>query len=261
LDFTISTYERLLKVIRNTGFPVLPVKEHLRHRKGHPPTFFIVRHDVDRRPERALRMAVVENSHRIRATYYFRMIPGVFVSSIVKAIASMGHEIGYHYEILDKAKGDFEQADRIFRQELATMRTVADVETASMHGNPLSRRDNREFWTRHHPEEFGLLGEAYMSMKEKGLVYLTDTGRGWNRTVFNLRDRLSSEGVSMPPFRSTPDLMKALGEPRYGKVYLQVHPNRWSSTRFQWYSQAVEDLCVNGVKGILSVFRDGGASR
>lgn len=169
----------------------------------------------------------------------------------------MGHEIGYHYEVLDKARGEFALAERIFRQELAGMRSIADVKTAAMHGNPLSRWDNREFWTYHHPAEFGLLGEAYISMKEKDLVYLTDTGRGWNRMVFNVRDKIPFEGGTfMPPFRSTWDLMKALGERRFGKVYLQVHPNRWTSGTFQWYSQWVEDLFLNAVKWVLSKARE-----
>lgn len=202
-------------------------------------------------------MAAVESAYDMQATYYFRVKPGVFVSSIVRRIASMGHEIGYHYEVLDKAKGEFALARRIFTRELAVMRSFADVKTASMHGSPLSRWDNRDFWTHHQPAEFGLVGEAYISMEEKGLVYLSDTGRGWNRTAFNVRDRLPPEGGAlMPPFRSTWDLMEALEERRFRKVYLQVHPNRWTSGTIQWYSQFAEDLCLNAVKWALAKARE-----
>ena len=256
-DFSLRIYGELLEVIKRTGCPVFPVREHLSHGQGHTPAVFILRHDVDRRPGRALRMADVESMHGIRATYYFRMLPGVFVSSIVKRIESLGHEIGYHYEVLDKAKGEWTLAERIFIQELEEMRSIADVKTAATHGNPFSTRDNREFWTHHQPAEFGLVGEAYISMEEKGLVYLSDTGRGWNRMAFNVRDRLPSEGGAlMPPFRSTWDLMEALEERRFGKVYLQVHPNRWTSGTIQWYSQFAEDLCVNAAKWALAKARE-----
>ncbi len=44
--------------------------------------FVILRHDVDRRPEMALEMAGMEKDMGIRATYYFRMMPGVFEPGI-----------------------------------------------------------------------------------------------------------------------------------------------------------------------------------
>ncbi|PKN67507.1 MAG: hypothetical protein CVU57_02035 [Deltaproteobacteria bacterium HGW-Deltaproteobacteria-15] len=261
-DFSLRIYGELLEVIKRTGCPVFPVREHLSHGQGHNPAVFILRHDVDRRPGRALRMADVESLHGIRATYYFRMLPGVFVSSIVKRIESLGHEIGYHYEVLDKAKGELALAERIFIQELEEMRSIADVKTAAMHGNPFSTRDNREFWTHHQPAEFGLVGEAYVSFKEKDIVYLTDTGRGWNRARFNVRDRLPYEcGAFMPPFRSTWDLMEALRERRFGKVYLQIHPNRWTSNSYQWYSQRAEDSCLNALKWVLLQIRKGRSGR
>jgi len=261
-DFSLSTYEKLLEVIRKTGCPVFSVREHLRHRQSRDPDFFILRHDVDRRPGRALRMAAVESSYDMQATYYFRVKPGVFVSSIVRRIASLGHEIGYHYEVMDKAKGEFALAERIFTQELEEMRSIADVKTAAMHGNPLSTRDNREFWTHHQPAEFGLVGEAYISFKEKDIVYLTDTGRGWNRAGFNVKDRLPSETAAyMPPFRRTWDLMEALRERRFRKVYLQIHPNRWTSNSYQWYCQRAEDMCLNALKWVLLQARKGRSGR
>ena len=34
------------------------------------------------------------------------MIKEVFKAGIIQAIEKMGHEVGYHYEVLDKAKGN-----------------------------------------------------------------------------------------------------------------------------------------------------------
>jgi hypothetical protein len=250
-DFSLQVYEALLTEIRKAGREVFPLKEFFA-RRPLPPAFFILRHDVDRRPERALRMAEVEKSHGVRSTYYFRRTPRVFKPEIVLSISAMGHEIGYHYEVLDKAAGEPLLAARIFTRELAEMRALVEVETASMHGNPLSRFDNRDLWKHHALSRFGLLGEAYVSINDPDIVYVSDTGRGWNRLSLNMRDRFASGSRGlMPSFPSTWDLIQALKEAQYGKIYLQIHPNRWTSGILEWVGQWGEDLLLNGVKGFL----------
>jgi hypothetical protein len=250
-DFSISAYEELLKEVKGAGWKIFSLKEYFCQRQA-PPAFFILRHDVDRRPGRALRMAQVESSYGILSTYYFRMKRGVFDKGVIERIASMGHEIGYHYEVLDKAKGHADLARRLFTQELGAMRCIADVRTASMHGNPFSSWDNRDFWARHQPAEFGLDGEAYISMRDEGVVYVTDTGRGWNRSNVNLFDRFFNGSLGlMPSFRSTWELIRALRQKRFRRVYLQVHPNRWTSGSLEGYGQRAEDLFLNSMKLLL----------
>ena len=39
----------------------------------------------------------------------------------------LGHEVGYHYEVLSKAKGDYEKAIQMFEQELNEFRKKVDV--------------------------------------------------------------------------------------------------------------------------------------
>ena len=49
------------------------------------------------------------------------------------------NEVGYHYEVLSKAKGDYEKAVELFEQELKEFRKIVDVKTICMHGSLLSR--------------------------------------------------------------------------------------------------------------------------
>jgi hypothetical protein len=67
------------------------------------PKFVILRHDVDARPLNSLRTAQIEASLGIRGTYYFRCREGGFEEENIRIIASLGHEIGYHYETVDQA--------------------------------------------------------------------------------------------------------------------------------------------------------------
>ena len=57
---------------------------------------------MDRLPGNSLKTALLENNFGIRATYFFRTIPQTFKPEIIKEIADLGHEIGYHYENLSE---------------------------------------------------------------------------------------------------------------------------------------------------------------
>jgi hypothetical protein len=250
-DFHLKTYQHLLGALLTTGFPILRIKDFFL--KGHhAPAFIILRHDVDRRPENALKMAILEHSLDIHSTYYFRVTRNVFIKDIIQQITEMGHEIGYHYEVMDKAKGNIQLAERIFISELQELRSITDISTACMHGNPLSSWDNKVFWRNYSLDQFDLVGEAYLSIGGKELFYSTDTGRGWNRKLFNLKDHFPRGSIQyLPSVFSSYQLMELILAKRYQKMYLQTHPNRWSWRPFQWSRQWVEDLCLNSIKWIL----------
>jgi hypothetical protein len=258
-DFALSVFVELIAAARESGYRFLTVGSYLGGEREHP-RFLILRHDVDRRPENALQMAIAEASRGVCSTYYFRFNPRVFKKEIVKRIVELGHEIGYHYEVMDKARGDPSLARRLFESELAEIRAQTEVSTVCMHGNPFSPFDNRDFWRHFNPDEFGLAGEAYESIKDQEIFYATDTGRGWNRTRYNFKDRFADGSTNLLPSReSTADLIDLLRSGDYPKLYLQVHPSRWSAETLQWYRQYFEDICINTAKRLYS-FLDTGRS-
>jgi len=53
--------------------------------------------------------------------------------------------------------------------------------------------DNRDLWKRYDFRQFGLAGEAYLSIDYHRLAYLTDAGRSWADNPYNLRDRVVGE--------------------------------------------------------------------
>ena len=51
-------------------------------------------------PENSLKTAIIEHELGIVGTYYFRNGPESYDEKIIKQIAELGHEVGYHYENL-----------------------------------------------------------------------------------------------------------------------------------------------------------------
>ncbi len=64
----------------------------------------LLRHDVDLLPRNALAMANLEHGTGVVATYYFRAVTESWDEGIIWEIASLGHEVGYHYENLSEIK-------------------------------------------------------------------------------------------------------------------------------------------------------------
>ena len=57
---------------------------------------------MDRKPGNALVIAKIEKEIGIKASYYFRIVKESYDEDVIRQIAEMGHEIGYHYENLSE---------------------------------------------------------------------------------------------------------------------------------------------------------------
>jgi len=128
MDFTLQKYGLLLKTIVDEGYNVVTVKEAITNLTEHE-NVVILRHDVDKRPQNALTMAELEDSHGIKSTYYFRTTKEVYREDIIKKISNLGHEIGFHYETLVKSNGDFDKAIELFAEELKKFKEIVSIET------------------------------------------------------------------------------------------------------------------------------------
>ncbi|RXA20919.1 hypothetical protein EQO05_04195 [Methanosarcina sp. MSH10X1] len=190
-DFTLQKYESLLQAIKSTDYAVSTVHGFL---ETAPKKCIILRHDVDRAVNRNLEMAKLEYRYGIRSTYYFRHVEETFKPEAILQIANMGHEIGFHYEVMDKANGNPEKAIEIFKRELEDLRLitrgVTEIRTACMHGNPLKPWSNRDLWKKYDFRDFGIEGEPYFSIDYSKVFYLTDTGRTWADLKIRVKDTI-----------------------------------------------------------------------
>lgn len=256
-DFTLSKYRELLEAILSAGYPCVAVHDHL---LSPIKRCVILRHDVDRDIGRNLAMARLEHSMGIRSTYYFRHMPDVFIPEAIREVADMGHEVGFHYEVMDKASGDSKLALEIFGKELADLRKYADVTTACMHGNPLASWSNRDLWTDHDFRDFGLIGEPYFSLDYSKVLYLTDTGRTWADRNIRVKDVLdvpvgSGSLLSCDNIRSTDDVIALVKSQEYAQICILAHPNRWCDGVFGWTKELVMQNLKNVGKAGIIVYR------
>jgi hypothetical protein len=209
-----------------------------------------IRHDVDRFPNNALKMARIENEMGIKTTYYFRIIKSVFVENIIKEIVSLGHEIGYHYEDLAICKGDKDEAIIHFQDNLEKMRLYYPITTICMHGSPLSRWDNKTIWSENDYRKYGIILDTSLSINYNEVFYITDNGWAWNKTAISIRDKVKSDFNI--PINNTEHLFELIKEEKMpAKVFINIHPDTFFDFGMCWFLNCSMIKSKNIIKRII----------
>lgn len=183
-DFTLQHYRQLLKAAQNAGFVVTGFRDLAKIKKT--PKIIILRHDIDALPSRHLRLAQIEKTLGIRATYFIRVHGQYYYPSEQKTLKMLekllvfGHEIGLHSEARSLAPVfkmdpiDLFRSEKKFLEELLKIKIIS----ASEHGD-LSRKD--DFWenTIFFQPEIIKTGIKFYPLKFKDFKYLSDSLRRW----------------------------------------------------------------------------------
>ncbi len=243
-DFTLAVYRQLLDALKSAGYRFQTFEQFL---QAPADRAIMLRHDVDDRKLHSLEFARIQKEKGIVGTYFFRMVPESFDESVIQAIHDMGHEIGYHYEDMDFARGNPHEAIRYFEKHLARLRKLVPVSTICMHGSPRSRYDNKDVWQQYNYRDYGILGEPYFDLDFKKVYYLTDTGRRWNGSAVSVRDKV--ENHFDLEFRSTQEVIQCIREGRFpDQAMFNFHPQRWTDNSKLWLTDKYQQHAKNAVK-------------
>ncbi len=246
-DFTLTKYKELLQAIYESKYQVFRVKDWIINPKE---SGIILRHDIDRFPVNALKMARLESDYNIVSTYYFRISNHTFKPQIIKSITELGHEIGYHYEDLSLAHGEKDYAKKLFEKHLMMIRKYAFVKTIAMHGRPFSNYDNLELCNYIDYSKYLLIGDAFLSIDYHDVYYYTDTGRSWSDKSVNLRDNVNT--VKKNGVKSTNELIDFIKSDNKRKIAIVAHPERWNDDSLAWMGYYMWDHLINMLKLTIS---------
>lgn len=259
MDFTLRIYRKLLCALQQKGYNFLTFEQYcMLLPSQRPERFVILRHDVDLKAKNSLATAQMEHELGISASYYFRVVPQSNKPEIIRAIAELGHEIGYHYEDMTIANGDVKNAYEHFTQQLAYFRQFYPVRTICMHGAPTSQWDGRDLWEQYDYKQLGIVGEPYFDVDFSEVFYLTDTGRRWDGYKVSVRDKIplyqdqwTEQGLV---YRRTQAIIHAVKEDRLPpRIMITTHPQRWNSRPIPWLMELVLQTIKNAIKRLFLV--------
>lgn len=252
-DFTLDAYRLLLNALKQNEYIFLTFESWCKSKSFGKSV--IIRHDVDLKAINSLRTAEIESELGISSTYYFRVVPQSNQPEIIKSIAKLGHEIGYHYEDISLFNGDKKQALLHFEKQLECFRQYYPVNTICMHGSPTSKYDNRDLWKDVDYKAYRIIGEPYFDfLNHKDVEYFTDTARMWNGEKYNVRDKSVNKDVDNEKnknIHSTFDLINWINTSVNSKpIMITTHPQRWTDNNLEW----TEEYFSQNVKNIIKRF-------
>lgn len=242
-DFTRNQYRMLVQALQASGVT------------------FQLRHDVDKRPQHSLALAQIEHELGVQAVYYFRCVPCSNDPDVIRQIAALGHEIGYHYEDMSLCNGNAEQAIQHFEKWLGYFRQFYPVHRICMHGAPTSQYDGKDLWKHYDYHNYGIDYEPYFDEDFDKTLYLTDTGRRWDGYKVSVRDKVpqQEEWNSMGlTFHTTNDIIRwlpnaknSLTDAHLHAILITTHPQRWTDNPIEWMQEKLEQSLKNIIKRIL----------
>lgn len=244
MDFTLKKYRQFLEALIGSGYKLLSYGDYFI--ESLPERFVILRHDVDELANHALSMAQLESKLGVKTTYYFRIVKQSNNPEIIRKIAAMGHEIGYHYEDLSMADGDYVTAIKTFERNLQYFRSFYPIKTICMHGSSTSKYDNRLLWKKYSLDDYGVIGEPYLTTDFDKVFYLTDTGYSWDGGKYSVRDVVENEfGLT---FHSTDEIIDCVKSGNFPAQAMILAHTLWTDNIIKWYLLHIREFCRNRVK-------------
>ncbi len=226
--FTLPAYCLLCEAIRSGPLRPLTMADYLRTRPESG--FVILRFDIDDRPQHGLDMAYLLHGYGLRASFYWHTYPpALYCAALMREMAVLGHEIGYHHAALSRCQGDISAAACLFQMDVEMLRGAGfEIDTVAAHGAP--GYDNKRLLKARPDllETCGLLGDGYASIDFGRVQYVSDAGWAWRRYPLraDAQDFRLNHGVGALPRLADSDV-RALVQTPGASLYLNTHPELW----------------------------------
>jgi hypothetical protein len=232
--FIYSYWDEICKEL-STNFNIIKAEEILNNLETKK--WLVVKHDVETDVLKALNLAKIENKHGIKATYYVQADLLKKNEKYLQEIASLGHEVTYHYDVLDSCDGDYTKASKEFKKYLDEFSKLGfKVKTVCPHGNPIKIRNgwssNKDFFKNKKVNVvFSNILDIVVhlpSILKKEYAYISDAGYSFKKIV-NIYDNDKNNKGDIELGKNLISIMQELNH-----IILSTHPHRWESNSFNF---------------------------
>lgn len=200
--------------------------------------YIILKHDVETNVARAFAMARIEQRYAHCGTYYVQayLMKDVQNICMLREMAEMGHEISYHYDVMDSCKGNLDNAIKEFEDNVTIFKKNGfDVKTVCQHGNPIVERSgytsNRDFFRSEKVQAlFPKMTDIMVDFKIKAnteFLYFSDAGRIFKQIYDPIDNDIINSDDKNIPFKSLEELLKYIERSRFSCI-VSTHPHRWT---------------------------------
>lgn len=233
--FVYKDWEIFCLKIKKLGIKSITAFDALKYSKTKE-NYVIIKHDVETNVKKALKLAYIENKYGLKATYYVQsyLLENEDNTRNLKKISNLGHEVTYHYDVLDSNNGNFQDAQIEFDKTLIEFEKLGmKVKTVCPHGNPVKKRSgwssNKDFFRNKfiNTRYFEIADIVVNTEKfiNNELIYISDAGFEWKKiTDISNNDNIESKDEKLKNLNSVLNLI----QDRSKTIIISAHPHRWN---------------------------------
>ncbi len=231
--FVYKYWDQFCRDLNEKGIVSIPAKEV----KESMASFLVLKHDIENTVPKAYKLAEIENKYGHRGTYYAHvyLMDDPKNVELLRKMQAMGHEISYHYDVMDSNHGDLDGAIKEFEDNRKHFESLGfPIITVCQHGNPVVERvgytSNRDFFRSARVQAmYPNIADIMVDYKDKyrtDYSYFSDAGRKFKLIFDPINNDIVNSDDKNTPYVDLNALMEALPS----KVIISTHPHRWTDS-------------------------------
>ena len=263
--FVYSAWDSFCEELKDKGIVSIPAREVT----AEMDSFLVLKHDIENTVSKAYKLAEIEHKYGHRGTYFAHayLLDDPKNVELLRKMQEMGHEISYHYDVMDSNHGDLDGAIREFEGNRQRFEKLGfPIITVCQHGNPVVERvgytSNRDFFRSARVRVlYPHIADIMVDYKEKyhtDYTYFSDAGRKFKLIFDPINNDFVNSDDKNIPYEDLDALLEALPS----KAIISTHPHRWTDSAVSYMVKekafklikctAKLAMKVPGVKKIMS---------
>ena len=247
--FIYSAWESFCAELKTKGIISIPAKEVTSDMQS----FLVLKHDIENTVPKAYKLAEIEHKYGHRGTYYAHayLLDDPQNVELLRKMQAMGHEISYHYDVMDSNHGNLDGAIKEFEANRQRFEQLGfPIITVCQHGNPVVERvgyaSNRDFFRSSRVQElYPSIADIMVDYKDKyhtDYSYYSDAGRKFKLIFDPINNDIVNSDDKNVPYEDLNALLEALPQ----KAIISTHPHRWTDSAA---SYIVKEKAFKLIKG------------
>ena len=246
--FVYKHWEKFCRELSEKGITSIPAKEVTTELQS----FLVLKHDIENNVAKAYKLAQIESKYGHRGSYYAHayLLEDNENVELLKKMQAMGHEISYHYDVMDSNHGNIDDAINEFENHIKLFKKHSfEITTVCQHGNPIVERvgytSNRDFFRNNRVQKlYPTIADIMVNYKEKyniDYAYYSDAGRKFKLIFDPINNDIVNSDDKNIPYEDLTVLLSMLDD----KAIISTHPHRWANSEI---SYVVKDKIFKVIK-------------
>lgn len=183
MEFTYLAYKNMISLLKDHGYTFCNYLNYGEYDKS-----VIIRHDVDRDPEKALSFSEMEREAGISTTYSVLLTSNFYNAfsrknrEILSKICENGHDVGLHFDETQYDHADEDWWREAIDNEIAMLEQCTGRKVTSVAMHRVSKEALEEDWKIQDGRVINTYGKEFIQNHK----YVSDSRRNWKENVMEL---------------------------------------------------------------------------